>query len=341
MASPYTLDSRGPVSAYLRVFQPLEAFPPRRAGCTGSGTSSDGRCGTSRRHRYADHVRGGQLGVLAPADGERRRLRVIDGRYLRVSVADEAAGARGDAVVPRGAEFDGPVDRSSRRRREASPRSGAREAPPARPAAVRRSCHRARGTCRSGGSCCSRRRAAAGGGRDGRTGSRYLHDARARRCAVPRRPSRCFGGPSSARSATSIVELHQWLAAFDRALDPRARLRRAVRLMLTWDELDDDHSARDIHEALEALERRGVPPLGRPVPGGADALGRGPRARGAELASRAWPGAESNCRHRGFQPRALPTELPGPAERRPSAAACAPDGLRSRDLLLDREVRTT
>src|SRR3990172_6909500 len=24
-----------------------------------------------------------------------------------------------------------------------------------------------------------------------------------------------------------------------------------------------------------------------------------------------WPGAESNCRHRGFQPRALPTELPG------------------------------
>src|SRR6476620_10671176 len=28
---------------------------------------------------------------------------------------------------------------------------------------------------------------------------------------------------------------------------------------------------------------------------------------------RGWPGAGSNCRHRGFQPRALPTELPGPA----------------------------
>ena len=29
---------------------------------------------------------------------------------------------------------------------------------------------------------------------------------------------------------------------------------------------------------------------------------------------RSWPGAESNCRHRGFQPRALPSELPGPVE---------------------------
>src|SRR6476659_1034437 len=28
---------------------------------------------------------------------------------------------------------------------------------------------------------------------------------------------------------------------------------------------------------------------------------------------RGWPGAGSNCRHRGFQPRALPTELPGRA----------------------------
>ena len=28
-----------------------------------------------------------------------------------------------------------------------------------------------------------------------------------------------------------------------------------------------------------------------------------------------WPGAESNCRHRDFQSRALPTELPGPTKK--------------------------
>src|SRR4029077_16418787 len=35
-------------------------------------------------------------------------------------------------------------------------------------------------------------------------------------------------------------------------------------------------------------------------------------------ASRWWRGAESNCRHRGFQPRALPTELPRPGGQYPS-----------------------
>src|SRR4029453_15297759 len=85
-----------------------------------------------------------------------------------------------------------------------------------------------------------------------------------------------------------------------------------------------------------------------PVPVGAGALGGAPRARELELIP-AWPGADSNCRHRGFQPRALPTELPGPRQtdfwRRalappPPPAARAPDGLRSRDLRLDRAVRT-
>jgi hypothetical protein len=57
-----------------------------------------------------------------------------------------------------------------------------------------------------------------------------------------------------------------------------------------------------------------------------------------------WGGAESDRRHRGFQPRALPTELPPRtqvSEPSPTRSPSAPDGLRSRDLLLDREVRTT
>ena len=38
------------------------------------------------------------------------------------------------------------------------------------------------------------------------------------------------------------------------------------------------------------------------------------------LRSNEWPGAELNRRHRDFQSRALPTELPGPAEQEPLAA---------------------
>jgi hypothetical protein len=55
-----------------------------------------------------------------------------------------------------------------------------------------------------------------------------------------------------------LTELAQWLLLFDR--------RSLLELdydglcdLLTWDELDDDHSARDIQEALAALARREFP----------------------------------------------------------------------------------
>jgi hypothetical protein len=55
-----------------------------------------------------------------------------------------------------------------------------------------------------------------------------------------------------------IVELHQWLALFDAGslleLDYGALCRH-----LTWDEMDDDHSAADIHEALRALSDKEYP----------------------------------------------------------------------------------
>src|SRR5919109_255856 len=52
--------------------------------------------------------------------------------------------------------------------------------------------------------------------------------------------------------ADLILELHEWLSQFD----PRSLLELDyARLcdLMTWDELDDDHSARDLHEALLAL----------------------------------------------------------------------------------------
>ena len=55
-----------------------------------------------------------------------------------------------------------------------------------------------------------------------------------------------------------IVDLHQWMAGFD----PGSLLELDYATLcdfMTWDELDDDRSAREIHEALEALEREEYP----------------------------------------------------------------------------------
>lgn len=52
--------------------------------------------------------------------------------------------------------------------------------------------------------------------------------------------------------ADLIVELHEWLSSFD----PRSLVEldyASLCELFTWDELDDDHSARDVHEALRAL----------------------------------------------------------------------------------------
>ena len=79
-----------------------------------------------------------------------------------------------------------------------------------------------------------------------------------------------------------IVDLHQWMAGFD----PSSMLELDYAELcdfLTWDELDDDHSVREIHDALEALEHEEFPQRRRRLPGRADPLGRGPQPRDHEL----------------------------------------------------------
>jgi hypothetical protein len=58
--------------------------------------------------------------------------------------------------------------------------------------------------------------------------------------------------------ADLIVEMHQWLALFD----PRSLVELdydGLCDLLTWDELDDDHSARDVQEALNLLSSDELP----------------------------------------------------------------------------------
>jgi len=55
-----------------------------------------------------------------------------------------------------------------------------------------------------------------------------------------------------------ILDLHQWLAGFD----PGSLLELDYATLcdfMTWDELDDDRSSRELHEALDALERGEFP----------------------------------------------------------------------------------
>jgi hypothetical protein len=58
--------------------------------------------------------------------------------------------------------------------------------------------------------------------------------------------------------AELIVDLHGWLGTFD----PKALLEldyAGLCDLLSWDDLDDDHSARDVHGALKALADREFP----------------------------------------------------------------------------------
>ena len=66
-------------SAYLRVFQPLDAFE-RDEQLHWERYLVQRADRRPRLRRYADRVTADGLGLLAPADGEHAEVRVIDGR---------------------------------------------------------------------------------------------------------------------------------------------------------------------------------------------------------------------------------------------------------------------
>jgi len=66
-------------SAFLRVFQPLDAFE-REEQLHWERYLLDGPAAQSLRPRYADHRTVGSLGLLAPFGAEHAEVRVVDGR---------------------------------------------------------------------------------------------------------------------------------------------------------------------------------------------------------------------------------------------------------------------
>ena len=238
-------------SAYLRVFQPLDAFE-RDEQLHWERYLVQRVDRRPRTRRYADRVTAEGFGLLAPADGEHAEVRVIDGRTylspqrLRLRVLEAMLAFRGsepmelwDSVVPKKEARRARRQLARHRRRDPHVTSFVHQSPwhvPIRWFALFRDDERRIGE-----------------DEHGRMRLRYRASARrAMRRAEDAIPvlRRSDLGPIG----ELLLDLHQWLAVFD--------ARSVIELdygelcdFMTWDELDDDHSAADLREALDALER--------------------------------------------------------------------------------------
>jgi hypothetical protein len=242
-------------SAYLRVFQPLDGFE-RQEQLHWERYLIEGARSTSIRPRYADHVTTGGLGVIAPAEGEHAEIRVIDGRtfvspwrmHLRVLAALLSFSATkplelSDQFVTKQDTKRAAKQLAKLRRHDPRAVAFVHQSPwhvPIRWFVLFDDGERWLGEDEFG-----------------RTRLRYRTTARrAMRRAERAVPvlRRTDLGPIS----ELILDLHQWLATFD----PASLLELDYASLcdfMTWDELDDDRSSRDLHEALDALEREEYP----------------------------------------------------------------------------------
>ena len=237
-------------SAYLRVFQSLERF--ERDEQLHWERYLVQRTPQTGRPRYADRVTGPSLGLLAPSGREEAEVRVIEGRTfispqrLRLRVLEAIVESGGsepielwDRIVPKGEARKARRQLARHRRRDPHAQSFVHQSPwhvPIRWFVLfkdeeRRLIDDERGRLRL----------------------RYLTSSRrAMRRAGDAIPvlRRSDLGPIG----ELVVDLHQWIASFD----PRSLVELDYGELcdfLTWDELDDDHSAAEVQLALDALGR--------------------------------------------------------------------------------------
>jgi hypothetical protein len=242
-------------SAYLRVFQPLDGFE-RQEQLHWERYLIEGARSTSIRPRYADHVTNGKLGVIAPAEGEHAEIRVIDGRTFvspwRMHLRVLAALLSFSATKP--LELSDQFVTKQDAKRAGKQLARLRRRDPRAVAFVHQSSWHV--PIRWFVLFDDGERWL-GEDEFGRTRLRYRTTARrAMRRAERAVPvlRRTDLGPIS----ELILDLHQWLATFD----PASLLELDYATLcdfMTWDELDDDRSSRDLHEALDALEREEYP----------------------------------------------------------------------------------
>lgn len=204
------------------------------------------------RPRYHDRRTSGGVGMLAPAEGEHADLRSVDGRLyvspwrMRLRVLDAMLSFREakpfdlwEQFVPKKDARKAARDLNRVRRKDASAVPFCQQSPwhvPIRWFVFFKDD--------------DRRLEQDVEGRDRLRYATTVH--RAMRRAENAIPAlrRSELGPIS----ELIVDLHQWMVAFD----PGSILELDygdLSDLMTFDELDEDHSARDIHLALDALSR--------------------------------------------------------------------------------------
>ena len=236
--------------AYLRVFQPLEAFPPQERAHWERYIVGGGRTPPVRPiYRERATVPEGGLGLLSSAEGDHADLRVVEGSYfvcpwrtrLRelaslLSLRETTVPEMVDAFVP-----------------ESEARRAAREL-----ARLRRRSHAAVPFMLQSPWHVPIRWFVLVDGEE-----RHLQEGsegfeltyRSTTAKGRRRADAALGALRRSELAPLselVADLGRWLAAFD----ARSMLELdygGVAHLFTWDELDNDHSAREIQEAIAAL----------------------------------------------------------------------------------------
>jgi hypothetical protein len=235
-------------SAFLRVFQPLDGFERGEQLHWERYLLHHGA--RPLRPAFLDRRTGDGVGLLAPADGEHAEVRVVDGRtylapdrmklrvlasMLSIREADELEFA--ERVVTKKVARHARRQLAKHRRRDPNAIAFVHQSPwhvPIRWFVLFRD---------------EERRLA-----DDERGRLRLRYSTSTRRAMRRAQNAI---PILRRSDLGpigelLVDLHQWMASFD----PRSLVELdygGLCDFLTWDELDDDHSAAEVQAALDAL----------------------------------------------------------------------------------------
>ena len=242
-------------SAFLRVFQPLDAFE-RDEQLHWERYLLERAVVPAATPRYRDHPTAGGVGLLGPAGGEHAEVRVVDGRTfvspwrMRMRVLAAMLSFREsrpmdlwEQFVPKPVGKHATKELARMRRRDPGAVAFCHQSPwhvPIRWFVLFHDSERWLGEDERG-----------------RTRLRYTAGVR----RATRRAELAI--PMLRRSELGpigelILDLHQWMVAFDPASLLELDYGDLCDL-LTWDELDDDHSARDVHDALDALDRGEYP----------------------------------------------------------------------------------
>lgn len=242
------------LSAELRVFQPLEAFPAEEQAQWERYILRGGMV-RPPRPVYRQRVFRARTGFLVPASGEGARVKLVDGTYYLCPLRTRLRVLAGLLAFREAKPFEGserfvPREDAKRAARELG---RLRRRNPSHVACVMQSPWHVPVRWFVLFDDEERRIVE----REGRHRLSYLTTVR----KAIRRVEEAV--PALRRSdlgpvADMIVELHRWLSAFD----PRSLLELdydGLCDFMTWDELDDDRSARDVHDAVQALSAGELP----------------------------------------------------------------------------------